>query len=450
MNQRADLKPTRTLCLAACLLSCLGACSTYVSLPLDKNANGAASVEQLQHAASLPETLGVEDIALLALRNNPALLAARAQHGVAQAQLRAAGILPNPSLGASYAFLLGGPGSAGALTVSVTQDIRSLVLISNRRAAARESAASVDAAVVWQEWQTLAKARLLAIDAIEGNRQITVLREGVKLLSDRLQRSRRSLADGDTTLAAEVPDLIAATDLRRQLDDLERQQESRRRELAAFLGLAPEAPLALSAQVELPPLDAEAVRQSLAELADRRPDLVALQLGYRAEEERLRGAILSQFPLFSLGATGGRDTSNVRSLGPQITLDLPIFDRNQGNIAIEGATRQQMHDEFTARLLAARSEALALLADQSALLDAYHGRLAQLNALDAAAAGADEALRAGNLDERGWVDLVSARNAKKLEIVSLEQNLLDQQTVIALLVGAGMPPVSPNPSGVTP
>jgi outer membrane protein TolC len=432
------------------LLASIDACSSYTPLPLERHVEGAERVEQLHHDGSLPAKLGVEDIAVLALQNNPALRAARAQRGVAQAQLRAAGILPNPSLGASYAFLLGGPGTTGALSASITQDVRSIVLISNRQDAARESARSVDASVVWQEWQTLAKARLLAIDLIEGARQLRLLRESVDLLQDRLTRSRRSLADGDSSLAGQIPDLVAAADGRRQLDDLERQQEARRRDLSVFLGLAPQAPLVLSEQVDLAQLDAAAIRQSLPGLADRRPDLVALQLGYRAQEEKLRGAILAQFPLFSLGVTGSRDTSNVRSLGPQVTLDLPIFDRNQGNIAIEGATRQQLHDEFTVRLFDARSEALALLADQEVLRSQYRTRLDQLAELDAAARGADDALRAGNLDERGWVDLQSARNAKSLEIVAMEQNLLDQQTVIGMLVGTGMPPISFVPPGDSP
>lgn len=435
---------------AASLLAALGACTTYAPLPLDRSTAGAAGPEQLAHDDPLPAHLGVDDVALLALRNNPDLRAVRAQHGLAQAQLRAAGILPNPSLGASFAFLLSGPGSTGALSASLSQDVRSLVLISNRRAVARGAAASVDAAVAWQEWQTLAKARLLAIDTIMAARQAALLRQAVELLQDRLARSRRALADGDATLAAQVPDLVAAADLRRQLDDLERQQAARRRDLAAFLGLAPDAPLALGDQVELAPVDLDAVRKAVDGLADRRPDLVALQLGYRAQEERLRGAILAQFPLFSLGAVGGRDTSNVRTLGPQVTLDLPIFDRNQGNIAIEGATRQQLHDEFSARLVAARSEVLALLADQRTLLEQYRSRMEQVIELDAAAQGADDALRTGNLDERAWVDLVSARNAKRLEIMVLEQNLMDQQTVIALLAGVGMPPISFNTSGETP
>jgi len=434
----------------ATFLAAVCGCSSYLPLPLEKHPQGKADVEQLRHDAPVPAVLGIEDVAVLALQNNPELLAARAQHGVAQAQLLAAGILPNPSLGASYAFLLGGPGSAAALSASITQDIRSIVLISNRRDTARAAASGVDAGVVWQEWQTLAKARLLATDVIEGERQIELLHDAAELLRDRLARSRHALADGDTTLAAQVPDLVAAADLRRQFDELVRVQAGRRRDLAAFLGLAPQAPLRLSDRIGLAALDLDAVRRELPGLADRRPDLVALQLGYRAQEERVRGAILAQFPLFSLGVAGGRDTSNIRTLGPQITLDLPIFDRNQGNIAIERATRQQLHDEFSARLFAARSEALTLLADQALLRDQYRERTAQLGEMEAAARGADEALRAGDLDERGWVDLLAARNAKKLEIVAMEQNLLDQQVAISLLVGAGMPPVSFHPSGDVP
>ena len=90
--------------------------------------------------------------------------------------------------------------------------------------------------------------------------------------------------------------------------------------------------MTLSDSVDLPAVDAAAVERTLTDLADRRPDLVALQLGYRSQEERVRGAILAQFPLLALGISGGHDTSDVRTLGPQITLDLPLFNRNQGRL----------------------------------------------------------------------------------------------------------------------
>jgi outer membrane protein TolC len=147
---------------------------------------------------------------MLALQNNPDLVPARAQRGVAQAQLLSAGILPNPSLNASYGFLLGGPGTTGAFAAGLSQDLKSLVTLSAKRGAARESAREVDASLLWQEWQTIAKARLQAVDLIEGERQHRLLVQNAALLQERLDRSRQSLAQGDSTLAALVPDLTAA------------------------------------------------------------------------------------------------------------------------------------------------------------------------------------------------------------------------------------------------
>jgi outer membrane protein TolC len=140
----------------------------------------------------------------------------------------------------------------------------------------------------------------------------------------------------------------------------------------------------------------------------------------------------------------------VRTLGPQITMDLPIFDRNQGNIALERATRQQLHDEFGARLAAARSEVQALLADQALLLEQYNGKQTQLAELDRTARGADDAFHSGDLDERSYIDLVTARNAKQQEVLAMEQSLLQQQVAIATLSGAGMPPISFDSGATTP
>ena len=213
------------------LLLALAGCASYSALPLDKDARPHDSLEQLRHEMPLPARLGVDDIAMLALLNNPDLLAARAQRGIAQAQVLAAGILPNPSLNVSYGFLLGGPGTMGALSAGLSQDLRSLVTLSAKRGAARQSAREIDASLLWQEWQTIAKARLQAVDLIEGERQRQLLQGQLSLLQSRLERSRQALEQGDSTLATLVPELTAAADTRKQLDDLQRQQETRRRDL---------------------------------------------------------------------------------------------------------------------------------------------------------------------------------------------------------------------------
>jgi outer membrane protein TolC len=428
---------------AALMLGVLGGCASYAPLPLNKSAALSDRADELVHEAQpLPGQLGMDDVALLALRNNPDLVAARAQRGLAQAQILAAGIAPNPSLNGSYAFLLGGPGTTAALAAGLSQDLKSLITLSSRRAAAGHAAGQIDGRLLWQEWQTIAKARLLAVDLVEGEKQRRLLEQNAAQLQDLLSRNRDALAQGDTTLTALVPDLSAAAAARKQLDDLQRQQQMRRRDLNVLLGLSPVAPLRLAERMDLPVVDPAAVQQAVPSLADRRPDLVALQLGYRSQEDKVRGAILAQFPMLSLGITGGHDNTDVRSLGPQITIDLPVFDRNQGNIAVETATRQQLHDEFTARLATAKAEVQSLLADMALLQNQLISKQPQLAELERAVERAQSAYAAGDLDERTYVDVLSARNAKQQEILGIEQTLLEQQIAVATLIGAGMPPVT--------
>jgi outer membrane protein TolC len=241
------------------------------------------------------------------------------------------------------------------------------------------------------------------------------------------------------TLSVFAPELGAGADAQKQLDDFERQQATRRRDLAILLGLAPDVAIELDDRIDLPALDTDAVRAGLPDLADRRPDLIALQLGYRAQEDKVRGAILAQFPALAFGFSGGRDTSDVHTFGPQITLDLPLFDRNQGNIAQERATREQLHAEFEARLIAANSEVEALLAERQVLQTQLVAKRQLLASNAAIAANAQKAFSDGDLDTRSYVDLVTSHNARQQDILAMESTLLEQQVAIAALIGAGMP-----------
>jgi outer membrane protein TolC len=379
---------------------------------------------------------------MLALRNNPDLVAARAQRGLAQAQVLAAGILPNPSVSASYGFLLGGPGDVAAISAGLSQDVRSVLLLSSKRAAAANAAGEIDGRVLWEEWQTIAKARMLAVDLIVGQKSQDLLETDAAQLEGLLARNRDALARGDATLTALVPDVGAAEAARTRVNDLRRQIATKRRDLNVLLGLKPDVALALMEDLSLPELDTAAVEAALSNLADRRPDLIALQLGYASQEQKLRGAILAQFPMLSLGVSGGHDNSDVRTVGPTITLELPLFDRNQGNIAIEKATRQQLHDEFTARLSAATAEVRGFVADMMLLQDQLAQKLPRAAELEQTVVRVQSAYDTADLDERTYVDALLARTAAQEEILSIQQSVLEQHVTVAMLIGAGMPPVS--------
>jgi outer membrane protein TolC len=417
----------------------LAACGAPADLPLPTQPGLAASVAGLRHDEINPGSpLTVSQVALLAIWNNPDLRAVRAQHDVAQAQVLQAGLLPNPQVNAAILPLVAGFGDTQAWTAGIGEDIRSLITLSSNRTAARAGAGQVDAQILWQEWQVIGQARLLAVDIIEAERVLALLARNRDLFAARTNKSQQAVAAGNETLTVSAPDLAALQTITTQINDLQRQQLARRHQLNALLGLAPEVTVKLDPTPDIPAWNPKAVAQALPTLADRRPDMVALQLGYRAQNARLRTAILSRFPNLVFGVTGGSDNSSVRNVGPQVSMDLPVFNHNQGTVAIETATRQQLHDEYAARLTAAVGQVRAMMAEIDLLSHQLAAVRRDLAGPLQLAARAEAAFAAGNLDERSYVDLVAARLIKEQEIVNIEQSLLDQQVAIATLIGAGM------------
>jgi outer membrane protein TolC len=437
----------RWCCVGGALSFALAACATYESLPLETHVHLKHKLSELVHTGvRIDQPLSVYDVAVLAVLNNPDLLAARAQRGVARAQVLEAGLLPNPSVSASYLYLLNPSSAAGvifdAVTATVTQDIQKTITMKSRLRAAQSAALQVDATVLWEEWQLIGKTRLAVFDIVQGEKLRRVLGEYRDVLQSRFDRGRKALADNNVTLATVAPDLAAVGETRKALFDLERDLDTHRHDLNALLGLSPEVAVPLKTQLQVLPVDSKAVMHALEDLADRRPDLIALQLGYRSQDEKFRGAIVGQFPALTFGPSYSRDTSDVRSFGPQLTMDLPIFDRNQGNVAIEKSTRVQLRAEFSARLSAAHSEVLASLATQRLITRQLDEERAEMPVLKGFASQAESAMNAGNIDERAYVDLVSANYAKQQAILTLEQLLLEQEVAIATLIGAGMPRAS--------
>jgi outer membrane protein TolC len=414
---------------------------------LDTHVHLKHKLSELAHSGvRINQPLSVYDVAVLAVENNPDLIATRTQRGVARAQVLEAGLLPNPSVSASYLFLLNPDTAAGvlfdAVSASVTQDIQKTITMKGRLRTAQAAALQVDASVLWEEWQLIGKARLLVFDIVQDEKLRRVLVEYRDTLQNRFDRGSKALAEGNTTLATVAPDLAAVSDTRKALFDLERDLDSKHHDLNALLGLAPEVMVPLKTQLQVLQVDPKAVMRALNDLADRRPDLIALQLGYRSQDEKFRGALVGQFPALTFGPSYARDTSDVRSFGPQLTMDLPIFDRNQGNIAIEKTTREQLRAEFQARLSAAHSEVLASLATQRLLARQLDEERAEMPVLQGFAKQAESAMNAGNIDERAYVDLVSANYSKQQAVLTLEQQLLEQEVAVATLIGAGMPRAS--------
>ena len=430
-----------TRLFAVALLPLATGCAHYAPLPLPTSAGLAPDIATLIDTADQGTPLSVDQVMVLALATNPDLKAVRARRGIAEAQLLQSGILPNPSISGALLPLISGAGSVPAWSFGISQDIKALITYRSRKRAAGYGISQVDADILWQEWQTAGQARQLAADLILSQRSRASYAEAYRLLADRNAKVETALAAGNATLITVAPDRIALQAARSALDALDQRILAQRHQLNALLGLTAGADVKLATTIDLPPFDGAAIRAMLTTLADRRPDLLALRMGYAQSDEQVRQAILSQFPDLVLGASIASDNAKVVNGGPNISVGLPIFDRNQGNIAIASATRSQLNAEYAARLAAATGQIDAMLAE----IEQMDTQLAIARRdLPAARLAADRASRAfgtGALDERSFVDLIANRFVREQDIMTLELAILDRRIAVLTLIGAGLPTV---------
>jgi outer membrane protein TolC len=435
----AQFRRSAGTALSLGVVAILAGCASYRPLPLPKAAQLAPSVAALAQAPGDGGPLDVDQVAALALANNPELQAIRARHAVAQAQRLQAGILPNPSLTGAFLPLLSGVGTVPAWNVGLSQDIKSLILYRSKVRAAGYAVQQVDAEILWQEWQVAGQARQLAADLIVGQNSRVTYEAAWRLLRDRNAKGEAALAAGNLTLVIVAPGRVSLQNARAALDALDQRLLVLRHQLNALLGLSADAAVPLADHVALPPFDPAPIRAILPSLPDRRPDLLALRMGYDSADEQVRQAILSQFPDLVLGGGVASDNSRVINGGPNAALGLPIFDRKQGVVSIANATRAQLHADYTARLKATQGQVEAMLGEMEQLAAQLAKVRRDLPSARLSAERAAQAFGASNLDERGYIDLLSNRFAKEQEVMTLELALLDRQIALQTLVGAGLP-----------
>ena len=242
---------------------------------------------------------------------------------------------------------------------------------------------------------------------------------------------------GILDLTALAPLLAAKASAAQTAASLNLAQLQGWQQLNALLGLQPDVRFAIAPPkpAALPP-DLERL---IAQLPQRRPDLVALQLGYRSADESVRSAIIGQFPAFVAGYTWGQDTGNVRSGGPTASFDLPVFDRNQGQVAQARATRVQLHEQYAARLDAADGAAQGLVSQIKRLTSDVQEAESAAGAAEAQSKSAQQAYAQDTLDQRSLADFQTTALQRRIEAMALERSLGEARITLTLDLGLGLP-----------
>ncbi|MBU6461030.1 MAG: TolC family protein [Proteobacteria bacterium] len=443
------------------VLAGLAGCASYKAKPLDLHPTMLDAVPHIKinpKQMPLPELkthqfptdpgqgLDMTDVAMLAVVNDPMLQSARDDAHIAYAQAFAAGLLPDPSF--SGEVDLPKPAMQGsdthAFNGGLNWDIGSLLTYSANHKAALYAAKQTDLNLLWQEWQVISEARVLFSRNVEDKALLKVLKENRAVLKSRYEHTQNALAQGLVTADVASADLAALAGINTQIHSTETDLNARHAQLCALLNLNPSVKLNLVGPAELPELDDAKVKSILSKLPSRRPDLLALKDGYKSQDETYRAAILGQFPDINIGINRQRDTSNVYSTGYMISFNLPIFNRNRGNIAIAEATRQKLYDDFESRLNAAYRDIDEILVDEPLLQKQLSETKKGLAELRDAAKGASAAYEAGNIDELSYANLRSSLLAKQVEYIKLKESILEQDIALQTLIGSELPTKTTN------
>jgi len=447
----------------------LTGCATYHPVTLETSAKLSDKLEQLRMDTSqrmeLPQAwrnssvnandgLNEIEIIQLAVLNNPHMGAARALLQQASAQLMQAGLLPDPQLNLSADFPPNNDATlVKAYGIGLGFDLQALIIRGAKKSAATKQARATYLQVLWQEWQIIQQARMLYRRGLIQKQKVDMTHEQFLQVQQTWLGEKNALNQGNVTLVQEGLPRAAMMDAHVAWVEARRQLNTTDHDLALLLGLSPQAliPLVpptagLESLLVAPLAQGKAWEHQLHSIATRRPDLLALQVGYMSQESKVREQILSQFPTFSIGANRLRDTAGVWSLGPFINLNLPIFNGNRGNISMARATRERLRVEYRAQYVSAYVQASRLAGDQRLAYEEWQALVVQLPDLQRLTQRMANAMQAGDVDMLTFTTIRSNYYAQQARLLNLEQTLLEQSVALDTLM-ATLPDVQPVNKG---
>lgn len=426
------------------VLAAFSGCATYTPQPIKPHMILADLERVVLKEVSLPATmpdasnqslinfqdgLNQDDAAVAAVLLNPGLREHLAAQGVAAGELIDAGLWSNPEFAMDLRQSMQTSGKS--LEVSLAFE---LLRWEERRA----GIARAEAGQIATRYALQAAGIEIAVEARRQWWEVVAARERLRLNADEfaladklLQHLRAKLAVG----AATALDLnLALLDkVQVQLDGLRLQKElaAADRALRAAIGLPPAAELTLQIPPQPFTLGARSAdyAAALPRLLDA-PALKGAEAEYQVAESELRAAVARQYPGLRFGpaATLEYDGAWTTLLGAVVSFDLPLFNRNQGEIAVKTAARDRLRGAYAAQLHRMRAE----LAEAGGALDSSRITLAFIDrdVLPPARESlrlAEAAYAAGNADV---LEILKAQSAA----IAINRQVLEAQIADRLLL----------------
>jgi cobalt-zinc-cadmium efflux system outer membrane protein len=320
-----------------------------------EDAEAAAAVSEL-----LEHNLTAEAAAQVALLNNHELQAVYEELNLAQADLVQAGLLRNPVFSGEVRWATSGSEGPGVV-LDLTQDFVSLFYLPLRKGRAeaafeaaklRVSSAVVDMAAevrsAFYEYQSAEQTREMRKTVLEATQASYELAQRLRVAGN--NRDLDVLNERDLMERAKVDLALAEEDVTRS-----------RERLNALMGLWGKQ-TQWRAEALLPSLPAEDMTaEGLEKTAIER----SLDLGIARREIEIAARALGIAKPFGwltdteVGVAAERDLDGTWSVGPSLSLPVPLFDQGQGAVGKAQAQLRQASEHYHARAVEVRSRARA-------------------------------------------------------------------------------------------
>jgi cobalt-zinc-cadmium efflux system outer membrane protein len=307
---------------------------------------------QAQSPASEQKTITLEELQQMALQNNPTFAQSAANIQAAEGRKKQSGLYPNPMVGYQGEQIRGGSFHGGEQGFFVQQDIVLGGKLDLNRKIFDQELKQAETEADEQKLRVVTNVRMSYIQALAAQ-QTLELRYNLSELADDAVETSHQLANVGQ---ADAPDVLAseveAEQAQLAVAMAEQNQQRVWKALAAVVG-NPRLPLMkLEGKLEdTPPIDAE---ELVEKIVNESPAVRIAELGVKraeaalAREEReaipnlqLRGGVQQNGELLS-GPNGGPvGLQGFASVG----VSIPIFNRNQGNIATAKADAERARRE---------------------------------------------------------------------------------------------------------
>lgn len=290
-----------------------------------------AAERLLAEFSGKPLTAG--DVVRFALINNPRLMAEYAKLGFAAADVYEAGRLSNPRLSASILFV-DEPGLVDKLDFGLTQSFTNFLLLPARSRFAEGEFALVKQ-LVGAETLNLAAEAETAHYRLVGALQSAAMRESVaRVAQASAELAQRFFDAGNISRLELAMEQGAASQARLDLLQARAEATVARSELNILMGLpAQEDRWAVENRLPAPVAEEDSLAELLKVADTSRLDLAAARKRVSLFADAL--GVTRRFRYLGevrVGVGAERDTDGSRHLGPELSLELPIFNQGKGRV----------------------------------------------------------------------------------------------------------------------